>query len=390
MIHKTRDRPGAIIAIGLLSFTVGALSGCTGVGLGEQPAWIEGSSKHFPSDRYLVGMGQARSRPSATERAYAAVARIFKAEISTQAQDWETYLLLEERGKAKHERRLTLDHVTRVSTDKVLENVHILETWLDRATGIHYALAGMNRAQAEAALAERITELDRLVEAEISAARRTPVTLATIKHLKRAANHLVLREAYNADLRVVRLSGQGRPATHRVPALTTELEEFLTANLVVGVEVTGEQAETVRRAVMEGLVREGLPVTNRPISSKELQTDRSTGAPIALLVKGSVRLWKIDVPDPLFTYVRWCGDFVILEVATERVVGAVSRRGREGHITDREAMTKAVRVMQQALTSDLASSLAAHVYGDTEQATEATAPAACQRDEDQLHVPSTT
>ncbi len=390
MIQRANGGFGGSPAIGLMCLTVGVLCGCAGIGRGDKPAWIERSSKEFPSDAYLVGLGQADSQPSASARAYAAVARIFQATISAQAQDWDTYLLLEDGGKAQHERRLTLEQVTRVSTDKVLENVRILDAWFDPATGIHYALAGMHRAQAEAALVERITDLDRMVETERDTARRSSAKLATIKHLKRAADHLVLREAYNADLRVVRVSGRGRAAPHRVSELTAELEEFLAANLVVGIEMAGEQADTIRRAVMEGLIREGLPVTDRPIGSKEFRDDPRGSAPIVLVVKGSVRLWKADVSDPLFTYVRWCGDFLIIEAATERVVGAVSRRGREGHITDREAMTKAIRVMQQELTSDLARSLADHVYGDTERATDAAAPAACQRDEDTLQVPSTT
>jgi hypothetical protein len=52
------------------------------------------------------------------------------------------------------------------------------------------------------------------------------------------------------------------------------------------------------------------------------------------------------------------------EVSTHRVIGAVSKGGREGHVTEREATAKAVRVMQQEFASDLARSVAAHVYGD--------------------------
>jgi len=50
-------------------------------------------------------------------------------------------------------------------------------------------------------------------------------------------------------------------------------------------------------------------------------------------VKGRVRLWDADVPDPQFKYVRWCSDFVIVDIGTQRMVGAVSRGGREGYLT---------------------------------------------------------
>ena len=94
---------------------VGMLDGCAHLGLSQKPSWVDGTSEQYPSSQYLLGVGQADSRAVATERAYAAVAKIFKAEISAQARDWESYLVLENKGKASTERRLTLDHVTSVS-----------------------------------------------------------------------------------------------------------------------------------------------------------------------------------------------------------------------------------------------------------------------------------
>ena len=92
----------------------------------------------------------------------------------------------------------------------------------------------------------------------------------------------------------------------------------------------------------------------------------SSAVPVELLIKGTVRLWPIDAHDPQFRYVRWCTDAVIEELSLHRVIGAVSKGGREGHVTEREAAAKAVRIMQQEFSSDLARSVAAHVYGDTD------------------------
>jgi hypothetical protein len=186
----------------------------------------------------------------------------------------------------------------------------------------------------------------------------------------------VLREAYNADLRVIRASGQGTPSRYRVAELTGALEKFMAAHLLVGVEVQGDQVEPVRRAVIEGLLREGLPVTARQAGAEETPAGRDGGKPLELLVKGTVRLFDVNVPDPRFRYVRWCSDFVILEPATQQVVGAVSRGGREGHLTQGEATAKAVRVMQQEVSSELAKTLAGYVYGDQDQPVNLP-PAAC-------------
>ena len=202
-------------------------AGCGWIGGAARPPWIDGNSVQYPSSQYLVGVGQADSRAQATEKAYAAVSRIFKAEITAQAKDWESYLVVESRGQTNTERRLTLDNVTRVTTDKVLENVQILDTWFDQKARQYYALAGMNRAQAESAMVERLAELDRTIQTQVTEARHTQDKLSRVRNLKRAAKNLVLREAYNTDLRTIRSSGQGSPAAYRVAELTAELEQFL-------------------------------------------------------------------------------------------------------------------------------------------------------------------
>ncbi len=365
-----------IITALVIVMTGSLLAGCSWFGHRAQPAWVEGNSGDYPADQYLLGLGQADSRPSAEERAYGAVSRIFKARVEAEAKDWESFLVLEAKGRADTERRLTLDQITRVSTDKVLESVRVLDAWVNPATRQHHVLAGMQRAQAGTALAERLVELDRTIESDLSDSRQTTETLATIRSLRRAVKNLVLREAYNADLRVIRASGQGTPSRYRVAELTGALEKFMAAHLLVGVEVQGDQVEPVRRAVIEGLLREGLPVTAKQAGAEETAAGRDGSKPLELLVKGTVRLFNVNVPDPRFRYVRWCSDFVILEPATQHVVSAVSRGGREGHLTQDEATAKAVRVMQQEVSSELAKTLAGYVYGDQDQPVNLP-PAAC-------------
>lgn len=368
------SRPGHIGRVLLtLALWWPILHGCGAFGRHTPPEWIEGASKTHPPEQYLVGVGRGDSAPVAAEKAYAAVAKIFKAEVTAQSRDWESFLLVETRAAEKSERRLTVDQVTKVSTDKVIENVSVLETWVNAKTGAHYALAGLNRAQAGAAMQERIADLDRTVEGQIQEARRSSHKLTRIRNLRRAIKTLVLRDAYNADLRIIRVSGQGISVGYQVPELTAELERFLANNFSVNVEVSGDQEEPVRRAVTEGLIREGLPIVSKPVGGPT-----ESGPPAELSVTGTVRLWKVDVPDPQFKYVRWCGDFIVVENASQRVVGAVSRSGKEGHLSHGEASAKAIRVMQQEMTAELAKTLAGYVYGDDEPPSHPP-PAACPR-----------
>lgn len=366
-----RGATGAILFAALLV-------GCSWFGGQTKPMWIDGVSSDYPSAQYLTGVGQGDNRAVSEDQAYAALARIFKAEVSAQSKDWESYLLVEQRGSSRDERRLTLDNLTRVSTDKVLENVKIVDRWYDTKKGLHYALAGMHRSQAETAFMERMNELDRSVQADVDEAHRTPDKLAKVRALRRAIRNLILRETYNADLRVIRASGQGTSPPNRVQELTRELEDYLSSNLVLAVAVTGDQVEPVQRALTEGLIREGLHVTSMA-SGMEQQMGRS-GATPELLVRGMVRVWPIDIRDPQFMYVRWCSDFEVVDVVSQQVVGAISKGGKEGHLSEREATAKVIRVMQQDMSADVAKAIAAHVYGESELPAEPVRPAGCPRE----------
>jgi hypothetical protein len=370
----------AVCRTGIMLIGLAALSGCAWFGGQTQPDWIEGVSAVYHSGHYLVGVGQAESRAVAEDRAYAAVARIFKAEVSAHAKDWESYLLIEQHGQSSAERRLTLDNLTRVSTDKVLENVHIVDRWVDVQKGLHYALAGMHRPQAETSFMERITDLDRSIRDDVEEAHRPSDKLGKVRALRRAARNLVLRETYNADLRVIRPSGQGTAAPYRVSELTHELEQFLATNLVLAVAMAGDQAEPMQRALTEGLLKEGLTVTSRVWGGDRSMNGDSGGSVPELFVRGVVRAWPIDVRDPHFKFVRWCIDLEVVDVTSQRVVGALSQGGKEGHLSEREATAKVVRVMQEALSTHVAKAIAGHVYGEGELPAPASHPAGCPQD----------
>ena len=363
----------ALLTMGCLCLIGTALSGCAWFGGNQKPGWIDGVDSDYPPAHYVIGVGQADNRNSASDQAYAAIARVFKAEVTAQSKDWESYLLIENRGSTNAERRLTLDSVTSVSTDKVIENVRIADAWHDANRGLYYALAVMSRSQAEASLMDRMAALDRAVDSDIAEARGMTDKLGKIRNLRRAARNLVLREAYNADLRVIRTSGRGTAAAYDVNELSNELEGFLATNLVLTVQVSGDHAEPIQRALTEGLIREGLTV----------KTDSAGGGGVApeLLVRGTVRLFPIQVKDPNFKYVRWCSDFDIVEAATKRMVGAVARGGKEGHLTEREATAKTLRVAQRELSSEVATAIAAHIFGEATLPAPSAMPAGCPRED---------
>ena len=329
------------------------LAACAGSS--KAPDWVNGpKAAVYPDAQYMIGVGQGDSRAVAEQRAYAAVSRIFKADITSQSRDWETYLNLERRGSNHMERRLTVETMTRVSTDKLLENVRIAETWKDPKTNVYSALAVLDRASARAALLSRISELDEAIERNIKESREAQDKLLTLRQLHHAVRNLITRETLNSELRVV--SGQVISSQFSVLGLAQDLDNFLSVSLVVAVEVTGDQSDAVRQAIIETLLREGFPVT-ASLSREDTVPD--------LLVRGETRLWPADLPDPQIRYVRWCGDFILVSPESQRIFGAIARSGREGHLNYREASNRALLALKHEVGTAVVKSLSEQFYGET-------------------------
>src|SRR5437879_12939677 len=140
-----------------------------------------------------------------------------------------------------------------------------------------------------------------------------------IRGLRRSIRSYIVRDTYNSDLRVVS-GGKRGPSEYTVPGMTREMGKFLQESLILTVEVNGDQADAVRQAIMEGLAREGLPVTatnSQPASGEFGHAD--------LLIRGEARLWPIEVPDPNFRYVPWFADSVGLRPGAHVIAASTHR-----------------------------------------------------------------
>ncbi len=344
-----------IVVVGLYL----GMSGCAIFSSVERPSWVMGSNEQYPSTRYLVGVGHGASRAVAEERAYAAVAKIFSAHVQSRVHDTEAFRLVEADGSTHTRRELTLERSTQVTTNKVLNNVQVLERWIHPDTKEIYVLAGLDRQQVERGLVEKIHAYDQTIDDDLQVSRNSSGKLIRIGKLKHAIQVWHEREVVNEDLRVIRESGSGMPARYRLSELTQELDAFVTEQFLVEVRIEGEQSPDVKSAIVQKLGQEGLPVmTDRSLSGAGLEPQAALDnqAP-DLLITGMVRVWDIDSLDPLFVYARWCGDIQIVDRLQERVVGVVSRSGREGHVTSREARARASVVMQSTLAQEVMSSI---------------------------------
>ncbi len=347
------------------------VGGCAWFGRETPPEWIMSPHQSYPAERYLTGIGEAESRDQAEKRAYAAVARVFSAQVQTQSMDHESYSIQESGEGSQTRRELQLDQRTQVTTSKVLENVKVLDLWFQPSTRHYWALAGLDRRQAEQAILERLQEWDTKIENMIHQGRTHPQKIQRIRGYKEAMILLADRDALNTDLRVIRNSGESLPPSYRIPQIQREFMDFVAQNLLISVAIEGEYHEDMERAILEGLKQEGL--LGSPANSKSSEI-----ADLAIVGQG--QFWTVDLPDPLFKYVRWCGDIDIYENPSHRLIGVISETGREGHVTEREARIRASKVMQEVISKEIARLLTRSVFSvEPDSSQSQRVPNACSR-----------
>jgi len=319
------------------------------------PDWVNGSDKKYPSALYLSGVGYADTRQAAEDRAYAAISKIFAAEINSKTQEWEKYLQSDAKGQSEDKRQISIEQATQVSTKRMLENVSIAETWLDSSQAVYYALAVMDRQHAAAALRDRITALDLKVEELLGQTRQSGDKLRTVRAYHGAVEALLLREANNAELRIVSPTGKGSEGGESLADVNRDLHEYLARNFKIVVKVGGENGEPIRTAIVEGLNRQGLPVAASSEDSADLAVD------------GTVSLEPVHLPRGGSTrFVRWSAAFQVTDLAAQQVIGSVAKQGREGHLTMPEAEARALRTAEKEVTEDVGRQIAEFIYGKEE------------------------
>ena len=346
-----------------LSLTCFLLIQFQGTSEAKKPDWVEGSSRQYPKAQYILGVGSGDERQAAEDSAFAAISRRFHAEISQKTKEWESYLQRDIKGKTETRRTITIDQLTSVSTKKVLENVSIAQVWEDKKKKRMYALAIMNRRQTGSILEDRIQSLDRKARSLLNEDGSKADKIQRARNLRNAVKALLLREAYNTELRIVHPSGAGIPDSIGLSSVNQKLQNFLRKELRIEVSVTGPRSEDLRSSILEGLTEEGFSVVGGG-DENPFEAMESPSGSADILIKGLVEFET--VPNPQFKFIRWKTTIELVDRHNEKIFGSLTQSGREGHMTKAEAENRASRAVRKKVTEEITTRLVSFIYGETE------------------------
>ncbi len=316
----------------------------------KRPVWINKESEHYPSSMYLTGVGYSSDRQSAEDNARSEIARIFYSNIHSRTNTFQEYLQTTSESKEKVTERFDIEKITRVSTRKVLSGVRIAQVFKQtKPDNIFYALAVLDRKRSAMILKYKIQELDIEISRLIHNAETEEDKLSKIKILKEVIQQYILREAYDAEFRIVNKSGKGISSDIDFNEIKNCLTAILLRDFLVFLSVKGDRAAEINEALIEGLNRHGFSI------SEDFNK-------ASVVVRGNIEIRPVEFGVQEWKYVRWKVYFDLIDQKGGAIFGSVSKTGRYGHISLPQAEDRAVLKVKKILTVDIADDITKYIF----------------------------
>lgn len=195
---------------------------CASAAKAGRPDWVDGASRQYPRDRYLVGVGMADDRAAAADRARAEIAKIFTAQVSVTENVNESETNSKKGSKTENSFSQAISQSLQTVSKKMLEGVEVVENWKDGATMQQYALAVLDRAKALAALKDKLDDFDKQSQQWKAQMDSSSDKVGKVKAAMKLLALLKARADLNGDLRVLDAGGKGAPSPFDEAALRAE------------------------------------------------------------------------------------------------------------------------------------------------------------------------
>ena len=316
---------------------------------GRRPDWVDGAGRPYPFTHYLTGVGYGPDRQAAEDMARSEIAKIFYSDIQSSNRIYQEILERTAGGKSTSEGRINFAEITRVTTHKILSGVRITRVYRDRGSQPEfYALAVLDRFQSRAVLRQKIQELDVDMQQLLSEFRGQPDPLSQVKLLWAGMRKHALRQAYNAELRIVDPSAQGVAPVINATDIKTRLNNVLLKDFLIALSVAGPGAEQVRQALSEALNQQGFAVTEEIGKA-------------SIVARGMIEINPLPPSSSGWQFVRWQAYFDLVDRNGGSVFGSVHKSGKTGHLTLAHAEDRAVSNMRKALAVEISEDLSRYI-----------------------------
>jgi hypothetical protein len=329
---KTRNYPALAILLLCGACTTTNPNAVTG----KRPSWMENPHLKYPEMYFISAVGEGDTIDDARNVAAANLAKIFRSDIRVEERVEERYFeLIGEKNSYQEKTKFERD--VNIGSGISLVNVNYGEIYRDK-TGRYYTPAYINRKKTAAIYLTRLKENDQRIREFIQQSQSGDAPLAYAA----LSAALAISSAGNLLLEQLDIIS---PAAKKSIQMTYSHDEIArrcaaaAKALSFSVQIDGDSDGKVTAAVNELITGMGFVIKRDGV----------------MKIDGSVAFEETDIGRDSLEFVRYN---LTLNVKTGGVsVAGITARGREGHVSLKEAQARCLRSIVDLINKRLAKQL---------------------------------
>ncbi len=289
----------------------------------------------FSSERYLTATGSGQTDAEARRMAKAEMSAIFESKIESQIDSSVKLITdLEEREDVNKKTETSI----KIKSNVQLQGVEIKKTWYDEKSRLYYAKAVLDKFMAREQWSDRLTNLEKDVDAKLERLTKTKSLLLRLESLKRLYSLMIEKETITNKLRVI-----GFPAaslSEYNAGSTMEMVMDIKTKMLIHIDINGHQAKEVVGKVSECLTEKGYKLT----PSKQ-NAD--------VLITGIVKTEPVKLDNAEWEFSRATVSIAVSDLLSNSEAIKINKSVRKGHINYSEASRKAAISAAQKASDEI-------------------------------------
>ena len=316
----------------------------------DAPDWILSPSSVFPDSEYVSAVGMGVSRQDAERDATAALTREIRQRVQAE-------IIAEQNVANNGDGWIETNNLTSsvdTTSDVEISGITIQEVFsVKHGKDLDwYALALIDRQQTGSYYKTKAQNNIDVINAKIAEAKKNPNTFSSAEILHQAVVLAEETDMYLDILSVVnnKMRSLIRPEYGNAQAIA-ELERKMRAAVNVYIDVNEDENGRIQAAFKAVLKKYSVTTS----------LDKDTASYILAV---NVSFTPFEMPDVTNKYARYTLDAAMVEKATGDTVFTFAENGREAHLTESEAIQRALRTTEQAINQKFSAQFGAFISGE--------------------------
>jgi len=230
------------LVLGLVFFLTACAAGLSSQPNRIEPGWVKGDNARYSARVFIIGQGNYKYLNKAKTNAREDIASQFKMELNDKIFPFV---------------KTPRNYVT--STEALLNEIQIIDTWQNPATLNHHVFATLPRKQTDIVLRKKISKLDDMTRKMIENAAIENDKLQKFIYASHALDKQLERFAHQQILNKISPEKNPVPLVWRIPKLNDDLNKLL-HRIRIKPYVINDNTRQIEKALIKGLKQSGVTI----------------------------------------------------------------------------------------------------------------------------------